>query len=238
MSSEQRETAAAVSEIERATAVIVANLAKLGLHDQIAALNKARSALHDASPFREEPVDLVLWVPGEEVVGNDFNPNAFAPPETVLLRHSILVDHYTQPIVANRVRLAVPKEDGGRLDCSEVVDGFNRHRVGKEVAEVRERLHGYLPVTHINKDRSGRADRMASCVRHNRARGEHKAAAMSDLVRQMYLTGWTDEKIRKELGMDPDELLRLKQVTGLAALFAEGDFTEAWTTTDDHEGER
>lgn len=192
---------------------LAAAIAALPLVDQVDALNRARTALHVVSPFAGEPVDLVLWVKGDELEGNDYNPNAVAPPEMRLLEHSIEADGYTQPIVAHE---------------NEVVDGFHRRRVGREVAKIRERLHGYLPITRINISRAGRSDRIAATIRHNRARGEHTVGRMSDIVRMLYVGGWDDAAIAKELGMQPDEVLRLKQITGLAALFADREYSKAW----------
>jgi len=196
---------------------IVAEIDSMTMADKVDALNTIRAALHDASPFKDEPVDLVRWVPASEVYGNDYNPNSVAPPEMRLLELSITEDGYTQPIVAH-------SHDG----AYEVVDGFHRHRVGKESEPVRERLHGYLPITTIRVDRTGKADRIAATIRHNRARGEHAIVHMAEIVRGLYLVGWTDEKIQKHLGMQADEVIRLKQCTGLAALFANRDFSQAW----------
>lgn len=205
------------SAVDGLAAQLAAALAALPLAERVEALNRARTALHEVSPFKAEPVDLVVWVAAERVAGNNYNPNAVAPPEMRLLQHSIEADGYTQPIVATAT------EDG-----EEVVDGFHRHRCGKEVPAIRERVHGYLPVTRINADRAGQADRIAATIRHNRARGEHGVNRMSDIVRMLYVAGWPDDKIQAELGMQADEVTRLKQITGLAALFADREFSEAW----------
>ena len=197
---------------------VLAELSRLPLAAKVEALNALRTALHEASPFAQEPVDLVLWLPSAQVAGNDYNPNWVAPSEMRLLEHSILADGYTQPIVAYP-QPGVPDE---------VVDGFHRNRVGKESEAVRERVHGYLPVARIRADRAERADRIAATIRHNRARGKHVVNAMSDIVVDLVRRNWSDEKIAKELGMDPDEVLRLKQVSGLAALFADRDYSHGW----------
>jgi ParB-like chromosome segregation protein Spo0J len=178
--------------------------------------------LHEVSPFKSEPVDFVRWVKSESVYANDYNPNSVAPPEMELLRLSIAADGYTQPIVAMR--------DSG-AEISEVIDGFHRHRVGKECKDVRERIHGYLPLVNINADRTDKSDRMASTIRHNRARGEHRVSSMADIVVELKRRFWSDAKIAVELGMDSDEVLRLTQVTGLAGLFADRSFSEAWQAT-------
>lgn len=167
--------------------------------------------------MKEEPVDCVLWVKNEGVEANDYNPNSVAPPEMELLKHSILEDGYTQPIVTFQ-----------RDDSREVVDGFHRNRVGKELEEVKERVLGYLPVVTINDDRKGKGDRIAATIRHNRARGKHRIDAMAEIVIDLKRRNWSDKKIAKELGMDADEVLRLSQITGLAEMFADRDFSEAW----------
>jgi ParB-like chromosome segregation protein Spo0J len=199
---------------------LIASLQELEIDARVDAINKLRRALHEVSPFATEPVDFVEWVKAEEVVANDYNPNSVAPPEMDLLRTSIMADGYTQPIVT------MP-EDGRRT----VVDGFHRNRVGKECADVRARVHGYLPVVRIKPTQEDRADRMAATIRHNRARGEHKVESMAEIVIELKRRFWSDEKISKELGMEPDEVLRLTQVTGLAGLFADRDFSEAWEAT-------
>lgn len=198
-------------------AALAERIGSLPLSERVAALNMAREHLHAVSPFAAEPVDFVRWVPVDVVHANDYNPNSVAPPEMELLRHSISADGYTQPIVtfANEGR-------------NEVVDGFHRHRVGKECADVRERVGGYLPVVQINSGRSDRSDRIAATIRHNRARGKHKVEAMSDIVIELKRRNWSDEKIGRELGMDPDEVLRLCQITGLAEAFADQEFSAAW----------
>jgi len=188
---------------------------------KVSALNDVREALHKVSPFQYEPVDYVRWVARESVTANDYNPNSVAPPEMRLLEHSIQENGYTQPIVT-----------WTKDDSHEVVDGFHRHRVGKESAAVSRRVLGYLPVVAINDDRNARNDRIAATIRHNRARGKHKVEAMSDIVVELKRRNWSDDKIAKELGMDADEVLRLTQITGLAELFANQDFSMSWEIGD------
>lgn len=192
-------------------------LDRMSVEQRVEMLNKARRELQKYSPFTSEPVDCVEWIKAELVTANDYNPNAVAPPEMQLLRHSIAQDGYTQPIVAW-------KHD----DLYEVVDGFHRHRVGKECDDVRERVRGYLPLVVINDSRQDRSDRIAATIRHNRARGKHKVEAMSDIVVELKRRNWSDDKIGRELGMDPDEVLRLCQITGLAEVFKDQQFSEAW----------
>lgn len=180
-------------------------------------LNQIRLRLHQLSPFRDQPVDLVQWVPIDSIEANDYNPNAVAPPEMELLELSIAEDGYTQPIVG--------WEAGGYF---EVIDGFHRNRVGRESARVRDKLGGYLPIVVANQDRLDRGDRIASTIRHNRARGKHQIGAMADIVLELKRRNWSDKKIGTHLGMDPDEVLRLSQITGLAEMFTDRDFSEAW----------
>lgn len=199
----------------------IAPLADLPLPERVALLNTMRRELHALSPFRDQPIDLVEWVPAEMVHQNDYNPNKVAPPEMALLYESIAADGYTQPIVTS--------PDG---ELREIVDGFHRHRVGRECLDVSERIHGYLPVTTIRTERTDRANRMAATIRHNRARGKHGVTAMGEIVQELVRRNWSDEKIARELGMEPDEVLRLKQMTGLAELFANQAFSAAWELAD------
>ena len=212
-----------VSEFKEKIAPIIKELEALDLPAKVAVLNAIRLLLHEASPFKNEPVDFVRWVPSDLVKANDYNPNTVAPPEMRLLEHSIGQDGYTQPIVA-----WINEND------FEVVDGFHRNRVGKESDLVRQRVHGYLPVTTANEWRLERSDRIAATIRHNRARGKHRVEAMSDIVIELKRRNWNDEKIGRELGMDPDEVLRLTQITGLSEVFANQDFSMAWDV--EHDG--
>jgi len=204
-------------EVVKATETICACLDLMDDDAKIQCLNNIRKTLHDKSPLRAEPVDCVLWVKNEEVFANDYNPNSVAPPEMELLRLSITADGYTQPIVSFF-----------QDDKYEVVDGFHRHRVGRECKDVAERVRGYLPVVKINTDRQDKGDRMAATIRHNRARRKHKVDAMSDIVLDLRKRNWSDEKIARNLGMEPDEVLRLAQISGLAEMFKDHEFSQAW----------
>ena len=107
----------------------------------------------------------------------------------------------------------------------EIVDGFHRYTVLKTSQRVFEREGGKLPVVVIDKDES---NRMASTIRHNRARGSHSIDLMSNIVSELVASGMSDALILKHVGMDKDELLRLKQITGLADLFKDRAFSEAY----------
>lgn len=205
---------------------LFASLWKLDECDRVETINAIRRELHQYSPFAAEPVDCIEWVRSDLLSANDYNPNSVAPPEMQLLERSIMADGYTQPIVAWK-----------NEDRFEVVDGFHRNRVGRECQAVRDRVRGYLPVVVINGDREDRGDRIAATIRHNRARGKHRVDAMSDIVVELKRRNWSDEKIGNELGMEPDEVLRLTQITGLAEMFADQDFSKAWDIGDVAEGE-
>lgn len=207
--------------IEELTKSLIAEIKLLPLDQRVEAINHVRKAVHEISPFSTEPVDCVLWIKQDFIEANDYNPNSVAPPEMELLRLSIAEDGYTQPIVAWE-----------REDHFEVIDGFHRNRVGRECSDVSERINGYLPLTVINKNREERNDRVASTIRHNRARGKHAINAMSDIVIDLKRRNWSDKKIGKELGMDPDEVLRLSQISGLAEMFSDTEFSEAWEAAD------
>jgi ParB-like chromosome segregation protein Spo0J len=198
---------------------LIKELQSLDIDSKVSALNKIKIAMHEISPMKTEPVDCVLWVKNDSVHANDYNPNSVAPPEMELLRLSISADGYTQPIVSMLEENGITRE---------VIDGFHRNRVGKECDEIQKRVHGYLPVVTINEDRTKINDRVASTIRHNRARGKHKIEAMSDIVIDLKKRNWSDEKISKNLGMDKDEVLRLCQIGGLVELFSNKEFSQAW----------
>lgn len=196
---------------------IVEDISKLDLEEKVNTLNELKKELKKISPFTKEPVDCVQWVKCEDVVANEYNPNVVAPPEMELLHTSIQEDGYTQPIVV-----------WWNGEHYEVVDGFHRNRIGKEYKDINERIKGYLPVVVINDEVTDKGQRIASTIRHNRARGKHQVQAMSDIVLDLRKRNWSNEKIAKKLGMDADEVLRLSQITGLAEMFADKEFTEAW----------
>lgn len=191
--------------------------------EQVSALNALREKLHDVSPFNE-PVEHIKWVPQEDVEGNDYNPNEVATPEMELLHKSIKEDGYTQPIVTYET-------DPGHF---EIVDGEHRSIVGKEYDDIRDRLHDHVPVTVIDKPEE---ERMGSTIRHNRARGTHQIRDMSDIVVELFDRGWDDERIMEELGMERDEVLRLKQVSGLKKAFSDHEFSQSWTEYEERQKE-
>lgn len=203
--------------------ILAKQIESLDTESKIFVLNGIKSVLHEISPFKEEPVDCVLWVKNEIVYANDYNPNNVAPPEMELLKVSILSDGYTQPIVT--------MEDAEQK--REVIDGFHRNRVGKECEKVQKRVLGYLPVVTINDDRKEKENRIAATIRHNRARGKHTVDGMSDIVVELKKRNWSDEKIGRELGMDPDEVLRLCQISGIAEMFVDKEFSQAWEASGD-----
>lgn len=169
----------------------------------------------------KSPVYNVIAVPIEKVVPNTYNPNTVAPPEMKLLYDSIKEDGYTMPVVCY-----YDKESDNYI----IVDGFHRYRVMLEYPDIYKREDGKLPVSVIDKPID---HRMASTIRHNRARGSHDVDLMSNIVRELHDLGRSDEWISKHLGMDKDEILRLKQITGLAALFKDVKFGKAWLPAED-----
>lgn len=164
----------------------------------------------------KSPVYDVKAVPIEKVQANTYNPNHVAPPEMKLLYESIKDDGYTMPIVCYYL-----KDE----DKYEIVDGYHRYAIMLKHKDIYEREHGMLPVSVIDKPLD---DRIASTIRHNRARGTHDVDLMSNIVKELKDSGMSDAWIMKNIGMDADELLRLKQITGLASLFKDKDFSHAW----------
>lgn len=179
-------------------------------------LNEVRGLIHQVSPLKHHPVDCVFWEKSELVEANEYNPNAVAPPEMELLKRSIVEDGYTMPIVAYR--------DG----AIKIVDGFHRRQTERNNPEVSESTFGRVPLTQIRKSQESTGDRMASTIRHNRARGVHNIELMSSIVAELVEMGKGDAWICKHIGMSADELLRLKQITGLAALFLNQSFSQSW----------
>lgn len=171
----------------------------------------------------KSPVYNVVAVPIDKIKPNTYNPNAVAPPEMKLLYDSIREDGYTMPIVCY-----YNKDE----DCYVIVDGFHRYRVMLEYRDIYEREQGMLPVSVIDKPLD---QRMASTIRHNRARGSHSVDLMSNIVKELHELGRSDAWISRHLGMDQDEILRLKQITGLAALFKDVKFGRAWQPIEEDE---
>lgn len=182
--------------------------------EKIDTLNEIKINLHEVSPITD-PVDCVIWVPANTVQANDYNPNKVASPEMKLLYQSIKLDGYTMPVVTYNL------ETGNR----EVVDGFHRNRIVKEHNDIAERTFSRLPVSTIDKPLD---ERMGSTIRHNRARGTHQIRSMSDIVLELTKYGWSDQEICKKLGMELDEVIRLKQITGLKEAFANHEFSKSW----------
>ena len=164
----------------------------------------------------QSPVYNIIRVPIEKIEPNSYNPNAVAPPEMKLLYDSIREDGYTMPIVCYY---------NSKKDTYIIVDGFHRYRIMLDYPDIYRREDGKLPVSVINKPLD---QRMASTIRHNRARGSHDVELMSNIIRELHEIGRSDAWISKHLGMDKDEILRLKQITGLTALFSETEFGKAW----------
>lgn len=204
-----------MSKIDDLTSELLEELKPLSETERIDALNNIRQQLHKTSPFKNEPCDCILWIRQENIRANEYNPNHVATPEMKLLYESIKSDGYTMPIVTYDLK------DGNR----EIVDGFHRNRIGREHADIKKRLHGYLPVSTIDKPAD---ERIGSTIRHNRARGTHGIRPMSDIVLDLSRQGWDDAKICEKLGMELDEVIRLKQITGLKDAFMNHEFSRSW----------
>ena len=185
--------------------------------DKMKFIYDLREFIHkDLSPVNTQPIDLVRWVDINKVQANDYNPNSVAKIEMGLLYTSIKHDGYTQPVVT------IYDE---ALDKYIIVDGFHRYFTCKSNKDILERNNGCLPIVVIEKDIN---DRMASTVRHNRARGKHSVSGMSSMVFQMLENGWTDAEVCNELGMESEEILRLKHITGFSKLFEDMEYKKAW----------
>lgn len=188
------------------------------IREKILFLEDLRAFIHKISPQNSQPVNFVRWIPIEKVHANDYNPNSVAKNEMRLLYVSISHDGYTQPVVT------VYDE---AKDQYVIVDGFHRYTTMRLNQDIADRNNGLLPVVVIEKSIN---DRMASTVRHNRARGKHSVSGMANMVFQMLENGWSDEAICAELGVEPDELIRLKHVTGFSKLFENVEYRRSWET--------
>lgn len=186
--------------------------------DKSAYLQRLKDSLHAISPTKSQPVDNIRWVPIGRVHANDYNPNSVAKNEMRLLYTSIKHDGYTQPVVT------VYDEEN---DQYVIVDGFHRYTTMKLNKDILLSTGGLLPIVVIKKPIN---DRMASTVRHNRARGKHSITGMANMVFSMLDNGMSDENICNELGLEPDELIRLKHVTGFSKLFENVEYRKSWET--------
>lgn len=187
---------------------------KMDIRDRVDVYNAMTDLLREMLEINH-PVLTVKLIEAENVQSNDYNPNKVAPPEMDLLRLSILRDGVTLPVVA-------AKNDKGRYV---IVDGFHRTQVMKYVIPIHASLQGYIPVVSLDKELP---ERIAATVRHNMARGSHQTSLSARLVTLLKKHYWTDERIGKELGMDSDEVLRLKQLSGLAEAFGDQEFSQSW----------
>lgn len=180
-------------------------------------INEIREAIHEVSPLKHHPVDYVKWVVSSNVEANEYNPNSVAPPEMKLLYESISNDGYTMPIVSFKDQSII-----------RIVDGFHRRETERRNDDISKSTLGRVPVTNIRQSQEHSSDRMASTIRHNRARGSHNIELMSQIVSELVEMGKGDAWICKHVGMSIDELLRMKQITGLASLFSDKEFSSSW----------
>ena len=184
--------------------------------DKIEFLEKVQDFLNDISPLKSQPINRVRWVDIDKVQANDYNPNSVAKTEMKLLYTSISHDGYTQPVVTVYDQ---------KKKKYVIIDGFHRYFTCKSYKDILEKNQGKLPIVVIDKDIN---DRMASTIRHNRARGKHSISGMSNIVFEMLDNGWSDADILEELGMESEELIRLKHITGFSKLFADTDYKKSW----------
>jgi len=200
-----------VSELREAIDSII------DVDEKIDTLNYVRSELHSVSPLKNHPVDFVFWQKSIEVEANEYNPNSVAPPEMKLLYESILNDGYTMPIVSFKDET-----------ITRIVDGFHRRETERNNKDISDSTFGRVPLTSIRVEQTDSSNRMASTIRHNRARGSHSIELMSQIVSELVEMGKGDAWICKHIGMSIDELLRMKQITGLASLFQNKSFSDSW----------
>lgn len=186
--------------------------------EKIDLLNEIKLSLSEVSPLKNHPADCVVWERSALIETQKINPNAVAPPEMELLYQSIANDGYTMSVVAYR-------QDDGTI---RIVDGFHRRQIERTHPDISKSTFGRIPLTYVRKSQEGEGDRMASTIRHNRARGTHNIELMSTIVAELVEMGKGDAWICKHIGMSADELLRLKQITGLAALFTNREFSNSW----------
>lgn len=180
-------------------------------------INEVRKKIHEISPLKNHPVDFVFWEKSENVEGNEYNPNHVDKINMKLLKISIKEDGYTMPIVSNREENII-----------RIVDGFHRRKAERMNKEISESTFGRIPLTQIRKDKRDIKNRMSSTIRHNRARGVHEIELMSKLVVELVQLGWNDIEIAEQLGMNIDEVLRLKQISGIAGIFENLDYSMSW----------
>lgn len=186
--------------------------------NKIEFLNMLKEFIHREISEIKQPIDYVRWIPIDKVKPNDYNPNSVAKIEMGLLYKSIKHDGYTQPVVT----IYDPDKD-----IYVIVDGFHRYFTCKTNKDIYERNKGHLPCVVIEKDIN---ERMAATVRHNRARGEHSVSGMANMVFEMLQNGWKDEDICNHLGMEAEEILKLKHITGFSKLFKDAEYNKAWET--------
>ncbi|WP_322864179.1 IbrB-like domain-containing protein [Aeromonas allosaccharophila] len=205
-----------IIELEMVSSTLDDYLSGLDGNELIMAINKLKSVLANRSPFKHNPIERVQWVNHSQLSPNDYNPNKMAPTERKLLEVSLRENGFTQPIV-------VQKTNFGFV----IIDGYHRYTIAAKNKIIQIRTHGYVPIVILEHDE--RAALMAATVRHNRARGSHQISLMSELVKELSQLGLTEFDIGEKLGMDADEVLRLKQITGLREIFSNVEFSRAWT---------
>jgi ParB-like chromosome segregation protein Spo0J len=195
---------------------ILSQYADADIDKKVEIYNQIKGELYDFLGLNHPALNVQL-IKSEKLKGNEYNPNKVAPPEMRLLKLSIKKDGVTMPVVACK--------SDSKTHTHEVIDGFHRTTVIQTDKEINESLKGYVPVTELNKKIE---DRITSTVRHNMARGTHQVELSAKLITMLKKHNWTNARIGLELGMEADEVLRLKQITGLAEAFADKEFSRSW----------
>ena len=202
--------------VSKIVKLIEEDIKGLSESEKIEYMEIVKDNINNLTSLGEQPINQVRWVDIDKVQANDYNPNSVAGQEMKLLYVSIKHDGYTQPVVTIYDK---------KLKKYIIVDGFHRYYTCKNNPDIAERNKGKLPIVVLDKNIN---ERMASTVRHNRARGKHSVNGMSNMVFKMLDNGWQDEEICNHLGMGADELLRLKHITGFSKLFEDVEYNKSW----------
>ncbi|WP_421179167.1 IbrB-like domain-containing protein [Aeromonas enteropelogenes] len=205
-----------LSEVSKIINELDGKLSLIKENELISTINDIREIIAKHSPFSSNPIENVQWIHHSELTPNDYNPNKMAPTEKKLLEVSISENGFTQPVVVQKTK-----------EKFIIVDGYHRHAIVSDIKSHHVQTHGYVPVVILEQNK--RAALIAATVRHNRARGSHQINLMSEIVKELSQLGLSNKDIGVKLGMDSDEVLRLRQITGLCELFSDVEFSTAWT---------
>lgn len=194
------------------------------VNEKIDAINFIRKEIHGVSPLNHHPVDFVMWAKSDKVEKNDYNPNHVDNQNLKALEQSVKASGYTMSIVGD----LLSSTDNLKDYFVKIVDGFHRRKVERKNKEISKSTFGRVPVSFIRNNQKDKSARIAATVLHNRARGVHGIEPMSALVVELVQDGLNDSEIAIRLGMDADEVLRLKQLSGIADIFKKLNYTKSW----------